>query len=67
MNKNPQIQKELTPVDDVRRVRERLTREAGGDFAKLAEHALRTTERLREKLRLRFVDPSGKPRDTASG
>lgn len=53
----PSIQHEPTPVDDVRRVRERLSREAGGDIAKLAEHANRLTEQLRGKLRLKFVEP----------
>ena len=41
MNKAPSIPHEPTPVDDVRRVRERLTQEAGGDIAKLAEQAER--------------------------
>jgi len=44
---------EPTPVDDVRRVRERLTREAGGDIAKLAEQANRVAKKLRKKLALR--------------
>jgi hypothetical protein len=55
MTKHPPGKKELTPVDDVRRVRERLTREAGGDIAKLAAEAERVTRRLSKKLRLKRV------------
>jgi hypothetical protein len=62
MSENSSISKEPTPVDDVRLVRERLTREAGGDISKLAEQARRTAERLREKLRFKFVDPPGPSR-----
>ncbi|MGD0139240.1 MAG: hypothetical protein ABSD28_10205 [Tepidisphaeraceae bacterium] len=48
---------EPTPVDDVRRVRERLTREAGGDIAKLAKQANRVAQKLRKKLALKVVEP----------
>jgi hypothetical protein len=48
---------ELTPVDDVRRVRERLSREAGGDVRKLAELGMQAFEEYRERLNLRLVSP----------
>lgn len=43
---------ELTPVDDVRRVRIRLSEETGNDIHRLAEHARKVTEALWEKLGL---------------
>jgi len=46
-----------TPVDDVRRVREKLSREAGNDVNRLAERAQQATERLRDKLGLK---PAGR-------
>ncbi len=69
MNKAPSIPHEPTPVDDVRRVRERLTQEAGGDIAKLAEQAERATEKLRERLHIKVVDlPEGTGRgETIAG
>jgi hypothetical protein len=57
MTEIPSTKRELTPVDDVRRVRKRLTREAGSDIAKIARQAHRVAERLRKKLGLKFVDP----------
>ena len=48
---------ESTPVDDVRRVRERLSREAGGDINKLVEESNRFFEMYREKLNLKLVKP----------
>jgi len=59
MTEDPSNKKGPTPVDDVRRVRERLTREAGGDIAKLAEQANRVAEQLRKKLGLKKVEPPG--------
>ena len=55
MRKNAALatEREETPVDDVRRVRERLDREAGGDVHRLAEQSRRVTERLRRKLGLK--------------
>jgi len=44
---------EETPVDDVRRVRRRLSEETGNDVNRLALRAHETAERLREKLGLR--------------
>ena len=57
---NRQREPEPTPVDDVRRVRERLSREAGGDINKLVEESMRYFEMYREKLNLKLVKP---PRD----
>jgi len=48
---------EETPVDDVRKVRERLDKEAGGDVHVLAEASRRVSEELRGKLGLRRVGP----------
>ncbi|MFH0981618.1 MAG: hypothetical protein V2A79_08780 [Planctomycetota bacterium] len=44
---------EETPVDDVRRVREKLSAETGNDVHRLADRARQATEKLREKLGLR--------------
>jgi hypothetical protein len=55
MTKQPPAKKELTPVDDVRRVRERLAREAGGDIERLAANAERATRKLSKKLGLKRV------------
>jgi len=48
---------EETPVDDVRKVRERLDKEAGGDVRALAAESRRVSEELRAKLGLRRVAP----------
>jgi hypothetical protein len=59
--KPPQkIRKDLTPVDDVRRVREELHRECGGDVRKLAARANKTAEQYRRKLGLKFVQAPAK-------
>jgi hypothetical protein len=50
-------QREETPVDDVRRVRERLSRDAGGDVHRLVEESRRAVERLRHALGLRSAPP----------
>lgn len=55
----PTTREEETAVDDVRRVRERLSREAGGDVRKLAEASTRLVEELREQLGLKPVPPAG--------
>jgi hypothetical protein len=56
---NPRITKrEPTPVDDVRRVRERLSREAGGDIRRLIEDSNRVAQEYRRKLGLKMVKPS---------
>lgn len=54
-SENCQPESEPTPVDDVRRVRERLSREAGGDIHKLVEESNRFFEIYREKLGLKLV------------
>ncbi len=46
---------EMTPVDDVRTVRERLHREAGGDIHVLVERANEVLHRYREQLGLNAV------------
>ena len=48
---------ELTPVDDVRRVRERLSREAGGSVRVLIERANAALGQYREQLGLKLVKP----------
>lgn len=49
--------KEETPVDDVRRIREKLSREAGNDVNRLADHAGKTAEQLRDELGLKPAKP----------
>ncbi len=44
---------EETPVDDVRRVRRKLSEETGNDVHRLAERARETTEKLRDRLGLK--------------
>ncbi len=52
----PAVRKqEETPVDDVRRIREKLSAEFGNDVGKLAEHARKVAEEYRTKLGLRTV------------
>lgn len=58
MSKSRSLKSEPTPVDDVRRVRRRLTRQAGGDITQLARQAQRVAEGFREKLKLKSVDLS---------
>jgi hypothetical protein len=43
---------EATPVDDVRRVRERLARETGGNIRKLAQRSDEAYEALRQRLKM---------------
>jgi len=45
--------KEETPVDDVRRVRERLSRETGNDVNRLVDRVSQEAERLRDRLGLK--------------
>jgi hypothetical protein len=57
-----------TTVDDVRRVRQQLSDEAGGDIARLAKRANQTAEALREKLGLKVVGrPVRPPNDGIAG
>lgn len=44
---------EETPVDEVRRVRERLSAETDNDVNRLADRARETAEKLRDKLGLK--------------
>ena len=54
----PSAQKtEETPVDDVRRVRRKLSEETGNDVNRLADRAHQTAENLREKLGLKPAKP----------
>ena len=48
---------EETPVDDVRRVRRKLSEETGNDVNRLADRAREVTEKLREKLGLKRAEP----------
>ena len=48
---------EETPVDDVRRIRRKLSEETGNDVNRLADRARRTAEKLREKLGLKPEKP----------
>jgi hypothetical protein len=49
--------RDQTPVDDVRRIRQRLSREAHGDVRKLAELSNRAFEKPRGKLKLKPAEP----------
>jgi hypothetical protein len=49
------VSQEPTPVDDVRRVRERLHGEAGGNIHGVAEHARAAHEKYRASLGLKLV------------
>jgi hypothetical protein len=55
MISDPNNAAEPTPVDDVRRIRERLSREAGGDVYKLAEASQKVFEQYRRQLGLKLV------------
>ena len=50
-------QTEETPVDDVRRVRRKLSEETGNDVNRLADRAREVTEKPREKLGLKPASP----------
>ncbi|MBI2434496.1 MAG: hypothetical protein HYV26_16685 [Candidatus Hydrogenedentes bacterium] len=47
---------EESPVDDVRRIREKLSRETGNDVRLLAERSRAIAEKLREKLGLKSTE-----------
>ena len=53
MSQMPQF--EHTPVDDVRRIRERLSREAGGDIRTLAAQSQAFFEKHQHEVNLRVV------------
>jgi hypothetical protein len=46
---------ELTPVDDVRRIRERLSREAGGNIRHLAAQSQAFFEAHQHEINLRLI------------
>jgi hypothetical protein len=48
---------EETAVDDVRRIREQIDRESGGDLKKHVEQTNRIVEEYREKLGLNVLQP----------
>ena len=48
---------EETPVDDVRRVRRKLSEETGNDVNRLADRARQIAEKLRDKLGLKPAKP----------
>ncbi len=50
---------EPTAVDDVRRVREKIAREHGGNLRKHVEETNRITAGIRAKLKVKVVPPSG--------
>lgn len=49
----PPVKAEESPVDDVRRVREKLSNETGNDVNRLAERSRQIAEKVREELGLR--------------
>ncbi len=57
MNDNHSTEREETAVDDVRRVREQLQRESGGDIGRHIEQSNRVLDEYREKLALKVVQP----------
>ena len=56
MNPSPHKTEE-TPVDDVLRVRRKLSEETGNDVNRLADRAHQVAEELREKLGLKPAKP----------
>lgn len=52
---------EVTPVDDVRRVREKLSAEFGNDVERLVEHARQVTDEYRNKLGLKSIKSPTEP------
>ena len=67
MNETPTTTglREETPVDDVRRVRVRLSSEAGGNVHRLIEESRRAAEGYRDKLGLKPVPTLDKESTTA--
>ena len=57
-------QRELTPVDDVRRIREQFDREAGGDISLRIEQTRLATEKWIKKLGLKIAAPPGSATET---
>ena len=52
-----QTSNEETAVDDVRRIREQIDRESGGDLRKPVEETNRIAEQYRDQLGLKIVQP----------
>jgi len=50
---------EPTAVDDVRRVREKIARQHGGNLREHVEETNRITAGIRAKLKVKVVPPSG--------
>ena len=59
--KNMKVVLERTPVDDVRVVRERLNREAGGDIHLLIQRSRAATEKFRARLGLKMTSVTARP------
>ena len=64
MGRSPTVvrDREETPVDDVRRIRERLDREAGGDVRRLMEQSHKFFEEHGKSLGLKIVSLDENPR-----
>jgi hypothetical protein len=60
MSEARRIAQELTPVDDIRRVRDGLNRQFGGDVRQLAAHAREVAEKYRVQLGLKWADKGPK-------
>ena len=56
-----------TAVDDVRRVREEIARQHGGNIREHMAETNRIFERVRAKLNLRAVTPPSDPRRSGTG
>ncbi|MEX0712736.1 MAG: hypothetical protein WD278_10325 [Pirellulales bacterium] len=52
-------QAEETAIDDVRRIREQFSREAGGDLRRHVEQTLAAFQEIQIKLKLKTVKPRG--------
>lgn len=50
---------EPTAVDDVRRVREKIARQHGGNLREHVEETNRITAEIRAKLKVKVIPPSG--------
>ncbi len=57
---------EPTAVDDVRRVRDRIAHEHGGDLRKHVEETNRIAEQIRAKLKVKIV-PAPPPKPKVAG
>lgn len=55
--KAPKTPKELTAVDDVRKIRAEFQNDSGGDLRRHVEQSNRVLEEYRQKLGLKVVQP----------